>query len=178
MKHLAIICILYVVVGYAVVLPPDQPSPARRGLTLVLEGTGVEQAWVLKEENFPAGLSRTELILPPTHGSNSSLLARADPPDCDYINNRAPRTDCIPLLNALFQDFGPLPQSPRSIRYNNCYVSWRAPASGYRVFLWPNALNTFNACNLNDHVSGLQGNVVINGANVIRQCLSSRPNHC
>lgn len=140
-------------------------------LNLTLAGPPDEQYWLLTEENMPPGISRTTFI----EETPSARLTRRDI-KCSN-DHRANTGDCFALINALTRDGNSIQNSPRDIRYNNCYVSWSAVISGARFELTPHAREVYNSCNSNGKISGLKRDVNIGGRSVT-VCMSDRPKGC
>ncbi|KAK3294181.1 uncharacterized protein B0H64DRAFT_475687 [Chaetomium fimeti] len=175
MKYLTAITTLFAAGAIGTAIPAARSGGSagyHLNLTLVTEGK--DQYWLLTDDNLPAGLPATPGTLT-SRSSHPGLQAR-DTPECSG-NHQAPTGDCYNLLAALSNDLNEIPESPRNIRYTNCYASWSRAASGVRAELYNAGADIYNTCNSNGRVSGLKRNVNIQGT-TLTQCLSDRPNGC
>ncbi|KAH6855937.1 hypothetical protein B0I37DRAFT_338499 [Chaetomium sp. MPI-CAGE-AT-0009] len=175
MKYLTAITTLFAAGAIGTAIPTarsDGSTGYRLNLTLVNEGK--DQYWLLTDDNLPAGLPAAPAAL--TSRSSAQGLQARDSPVCSG-NHQAPTGDCYNLLAALSNDLNEIPESPRNIRYTNCYVSWSKVAHGVRAELYNAGVDIYNTCNSNGRVSGLKRNVNIQGT-TLTQCLSDRPNGC
>ncbi|KAF2130575.1 hypothetical protein P153DRAFT_221241 [Dothidotthia symphoricarpi CBS 119687] len=140
-------------------------------LNLTLAGPPDAQYWLLSEENMPPGISRTTFD---EEDASPRLIRRATECSGDH---RANTGDCVALINALNGDSNLIQNSPRNIRYNNCYVSWSSVVSGVRWEFTPHARDVYNVCNSNGAVSGLKRDASIGGRSTT-VCLSNRASGC
>ncbi|KAH7371039.1 hypothetical protein BKA66DRAFT_470469 [Pyrenochaeta sp. MPI-SDFR-AT-0127] len=169
MQFVVILALFFVTV-YGATLNTRQEINAH-GLNFTLTGPPDEQYWLLTEENLPEGISRTEF----NEDIPSPRLVRRGI-DCSG-SHRANGGDCIALLNAINQDGNQIQNSPRDIRYNNCFLSWSSVVYGVRFEFTPHAREIFDACSNNGWISGLKRDVNI-GGRTTTVCMSNRPNGC
>jgi hypothetical protein len=173
MKYLTAIAALFAAGAIGTAIPAARSDGYHLNLTLVTEGK--DQYWLLTDDNLPAGLPAAPGTLSSRSPSQGGLQAR-DSPVCSG-NHQANTGDCYNLLSALSNDLNEIPESPRNIRYTNCYVSWSKVARGVRAHLYNAGVDIYNTCNSNNRVSGLKRNVNIQGT-TLTECLSDRPNGC
>ena len=172
MKYLTAIVTLFTAGAIGTAIPAARSDGYHLNLTLATEGEN--QYWLLTDDNLPAGLPTAPGTLA-SRSTNQGLQAR-DSPVCSG-SHQANTGDCYNLLSALSNDLNEIPESPRNIRYNDCYISWSKVAHGVRAKLYSAGVDIYNTCNSNNRVSGLKRNVNIQGT-TLTECLSDRASGC
>lgn len=143
-------------------------TPGGYNLNLTLEGSGNDQYWILREENYPIFFNQGDL-------STTNSFPPIEDIQCDHVN-RAPVADCRGLIQAIAVDQGFIPKAPRHIQYKMCFMSWHTVTIG-RIWDFAGTVEKiFRVCNYEDGVSGRHLGSGSAGDPVV--CLSNRRKFC
>ncbi|KAH7371038.1 hypothetical protein BKA66DRAFT_470468 [Pyrenochaeta sp. MPI-SDFR-AT-0127] len=166
----------------------ESPAPEGYDLKLVLEGTGEDAVWRLRDEDIPtyvdtseeaANFTLTPRDSPAPRGTLDARNKRPWQVNC-HDNNQAEAAQCRILMDSIRYSRSPLPRSPRHIAYGGCYISWSAVVNKEQSALYSGALDTLAFCQ-NGHNGGQPtvSGVAWEYLEVeVTQCLSNRPNGC
>lgn len=113
--------------------------------------------------------------------SAASVSVRSDDLECSGSHAPNP-SDCNTLLDRIISGQAPhnLQNSPRSIRYGSCYVSWANYVVGSEQDLVPYVARMISVCQNN----GQKESGIIKNVNILNQskntaiCLSNRATGC
>ena len=179
MKYLYILLPLAALINAAPTA--NEPSVESYDLKLVLEGTGEDAVWRLRDEDIPAHVNTTiDTSFDTSNVSPNHSLARRWTVNC-FNSNKAEAKQCRILADSIRYSRSPIPNSPRHIVYGGCYISWSKVVKKDQSAFYSGASDTLSACINGSNgggqplVSGVARNYLENG---VTQCLSNRAKGC